>query len=177
MILILRKLTSALALIAILLLCNNSASAQESDYTVHANIIYRFTKYVKWPDENKSGDFIIGIAGDSPVEEELKTLISNKTVGNRKIVIRKVFASGATLNCHILFVSEDASSNIKKWIARMANIPVLIVTESEGMARKGSCINFVIINDRLKLEINKTNIEQRKLGIATELLSLGKVVK
>jgi hypothetical protein len=53
----------------------------------------------------------------------------------------------------------------------------LLVTESEGLARKGSCINFVIVDDRLKLEINKKNIEHRELGVATELLNLGTVVK
>ena len=54
---------------------------------------------------------------------------------------------------------------------------MLLVTESEGLARKGACINFVIADDRLKLEINKKNIEQRDLGIATELLNLGTVIK
>jgi hypothetical protein len=33
------------------------------------------------------------------------------------------------------------------------------------------------VDDRLKLEINKTNIEQRNLRIASELLELGIIVK
>jgi hypothetical protein len=32
------------------------------------------------------------------------------------------------------------------------------------------------VDDRLKLEINKGNVEQRNLGIASELLELGIII-
>ena len=44
-----------------------SQAQQATDYAIHANIIYRFTKYIDWPDSKKSGDFIIGIIGESPL--------------------------------------------------------------------------------------------------------------
>ena len=154
-----------------------AAQAQEMDYGVHANIIYRFTKYIDWPENKKTGDFVIGLAGESPLYEYLKTFVVNKTVGNQKIIIKTYSSSAATFDCHILFVSENKSSSLKKIAARTAGIPILLVSEEEGLAQKGSCINFVIADDRLKLEINKTNIEQRHLNVATELLGLGKIVK
>lgn len=148
-----------------------------ADYTVHANIIYHFTKYINWPADKKSGDFVIGIIGESPLFDKLKAFIANKTVGNQRIVIRRFAASSASFNCHILFIGEEESDSLKKVASRTAAHSILIVTESDGLARKGSCINFVIADDRLRLEINKKNIEQRTLGIATELLNLGTIVK
>ena len=76
-----------------------------------------------------------------------------------------------------MFVSDEESSSLKKIASVTAASSILIVAETEGMARKGACINFTIVDERLKLEINKKNIEQRDLGIATELLNLGTVVK
>lgn len=161
-----------------MLATGSSARAQQStDYAVHANIIYHFTKYINWPDEKKSGDFVIGIIGESPLYDKLKTFISNKTVGSQHIIIRRYSSSAQSFNCHILFVGEDESSSLKKIAAGTSASSILLVTESDGLARKGACINFVIADDRLKLEINKKNIEQRDLGIATELLNLGTVVK
>jgi hypothetical protein len=61
----------------------------ETDYTIQATIIYRFTKYIDWPANKKSGDFIIGIVGDSPLYDDLKSFIGNKTVGSQKIVVTK----------------------------------------------------------------------------------------
>jgi len=151
--------------------------AQDKDYSVHANIIYRFTRYIDWPAAQKEGDFIIGIVGDSPLYDELKKTMTNKTVGDQKIIIRKFSSTAVSFNCEILFISEEESGNIKKIVLRTANQPILLLSESDGLAEKGSCINFNIVSDHLKLEINKSTILQRNLSIASELLQLGKIVK
>lgn len=148
----------------------------EINYSVHANIIYHFTKYIDWPGPKKAGEFIIGIVGDSPLFDELKKTVAGKKVGEQAIVVKKI-SSSASLNCQIVFISEDAAGNLKKVTGSTNGSPVLIVTETRGAAQKGSCINFIIVNDKLKLEINKNNIEQRELKIASELLQLGILVR
>lgn len=153
------------------------AKAQdEINYAVYANIIYRFTKYIDWPDEKKTGDFVIGVVGDSPVFDELTSFTANKTVGSQKIVVKKMSSSASSYNCCILFIGDDATKNLKKIAAATENTPTLIVSEGKGLALKGACINFTIVDDHLKLEINKTNIEKKGLNIATELLNLGVIV-
>lgn len=147
------------------------------NYAVHANIIYRFTKYIDWPADKKDGDFFIGVTGDGPLYDALRKSIAGKMVGDQKIVIQKFSSSANSFTCHILFITEEKSGSIKRIVAQTAGAPLLLVSESEGMASKGACINFVVVADRLKLEINKNNIGQRDLDIASELLQLGKIVK
>lgn len=149
----------------------------QGNYAIQANIIYRFTKYVNWPEDKKAGDFVIGIVGDTPLYDELTHFTTNKTAGGRAIVVKKFSASASSYNCQILFISDEESGSIKRIAASTSGMPTLLVSESEGVARKGSCINFVVVDDHLKLEINKTAIEKRMLDIATELLSLGIIVK
>jgi hypothetical protein len=152
--------------------------AQSSiEYSVHANIIYHFTKYVDWPDDKKDGDFVIGVVGDTPLFDELKKVIANKTAGNQKIIVENISPSNTSFDCHILFLSEEESSSLKKISARIAQSSILLVCEDEGAASRGACINFKIESQRLKLEINKLNIQQHQLNIASELLRLGTVVK
>jgi len=150
---------------------------QPTDYAIHANIIYHFTKYIDWPGNKKSGDFIIGVAGDTPLFDALKKNIAGKMVGKQKIVIAKMSSSASSFPCHILFISEDESGSLKKIISRTSGDPVLLVSETEGLAHKGSCINFVIVSDRLKLEFNTNSMDQRNLSIASDLLQLGKIVE
>lgn len=150
---------------------------QAPEYAVHANIIYRFTRYIDWPEHKKSGDFVIGIVGESPLYDFLKALVAGKTVGHQKIIVKALSPSSDLSGCHILFISENESHYFKKIATRTTGIPLLLVTESEGLARRGACVNFIITEDHLKLEINKKNIEQRQLSIATELLGLGIVVQ
>ena len=161
----------------LILFIPNSFGQEEVNYGVQANIIYRFTKYIDWPDYKKSGDFIIGIVGDSPLYNELKSFLVNKTVGNQKIVLRRFSSSLSVYNSHILFISEDADRSLRKIVTATRGSSVLLVSEGEGLIRKGSCINFSVIDEHLGLEINKNNIEQRNLNIASELLSLAVVVK
>jgi hypothetical protein len=150
---------------------------EELDYSVHANIIYRFTKYINWPRPKETGNFVIGIVGSTPLYEELKKAVNGKKVGEQNIVLQKFSSSAAAFNCQILFISETATGSLKKIAGNTQGNPVLLVSESKGAAQKGSCINFSIINDKLKLEFNKNNIEQRGLSIASELLQLGTQVK
>lgn len=167
----------AFFLINVLVLSFFSGRSQQNDYAVQSNIIYHFTKYINWPDDRKTGDFVIGVVGDSPLYTELKNFTSNKTVGGQRIVVKKFSGRSASYNCHILFITEDASGSLKRIATLTTGTSTLLVTELEGLARKGSCINFIIVDDHLKLEINKANIERRNLDIATELLSLGILVK
>ncbi|MBC7949099.1 MAG: YfiR family protein [Chitinophagaceae bacterium] len=173
-----RKLLIKIGFVMIILLQSlTRAEAQsESDYAVQANIVYHFTKYIDWPADRKSGDFIIGVAGDSPMYDQLKKNVFNKVVGNQRIVIKRFSTTAQIFSCHILFVPDDESDNIKYILARIAIGSTLLVTESEGLAKKGACINFSIVSDRLKLEINKKNILLRELSIASELLNLGKII-
>jgi hypothetical protein len=147
-------------------------SQSDMDYAIHANIVYRFTKYINWPENKKNGDFIIGVIGDSPIFNELQYFLPNKKVGSQKIVVKRFSSTQSSFNCHILFISDEKSNSIKKIVACTKG-----TSESDGLADRGSCINFIVIEDHIKLEINKTNILERDLNIANELLSLAIQVK
>jgi hypothetical protein len=161
----------------ILVSLSRAYAQHETDYKIQANIIYRFTKYIDWPANKKIGDFIIGVVGESPLYDELKSLSADKTVGNQRIVVVKMSPSASSYNCHVLFISEEGSSSLKRIASLTEGSPILIISESDGLARKGSCINFITVDERLKLEINKSNVEQRNLSIASELLELGIIIK
>jgi hypothetical protein len=165
-------------LMALLTALTTSGSySQTINYSVHANIIYHFTKYIDWPESKKSGDFIIGIVGETPLYDSLTNFMADKSAGDQRIVVKMYSHSEATYACQILFISEEETSYLKNILLRTIGAPLLIVTESEGGALKGSCINFSIVFNRVKLEINKNNIESRHLNIASELLHLGKLIK
>jgi len=168
-----------LIIIVILSVCPffNGQAQHTIDYSVHANIIYHFTKYIDWPPDRKAGDFVIGVVGETPLFEELKKIMVNKKAGSQKIAIRYFSPTQTSYDCHILFLSEEESGSLKKITLRTQNNPVLLIGEEEGSASKGACISFNVVSERLKLEINKNNIQHRDLSIANELLRLGTLVK
>ena len=147
------------------------------NYPVKANIVYYFTKYINWPEDKASDEFVIGVIGSPPMYDELVRNIGEKTVAGRPLTIKKFPPNATAFNCQILFIGEGSGNKLRSIAAATAGQPVLLVAESEGLERKGACINLVIVDEHLKMEINKTNINNRNLGIAPELLELGTVVK
>ena len=163
--------------VSVMLLLTLCSRAQDKNYAVYANIIYRFTKYVDWPGTKRTGDFVIGIVGDSPLYDDLKNFIANKTVGDRKIVVARLSPSAGSYSCQLLFIPEQESGSVRRIAQLTAGEPILIVSESNGLARKGACINFTTVEEHLKLEINKSAIDQRNLRVASELLELATIIK
>lgn len=173
---VMNKFVCCLALL-LLTFIPATIAQNEVNYVVYANIVYRFTKYINWPDDKKSGDFVIGVVGNSPLYDELKSYVVNKRVGNQKIILRRFSTSAKAYNCHILFISEDAERNLKKIVSTTEGTPTLLVSEGNELTQKGSCINFNVEDEHLKLEMNKINIEERNLNVASELMSLCVIVK
>ncbi|MDJ1505138.1 YfiR family protein [Xanthocytophaga agilis] len=158
------------------------ASAQQVDSKLTCIFIYNFTKYIKWPPNTESGDFVIGVLGDSPVEAELQKLTSKlKVNGVRNIAVKKFSsdANASTLQtCHILYISKKESKTLKELSNTLSSSSTLLVSEGMGMANKGSTISIYIDEetDQIKLELNKKMLESHKLKASSELLALAVVI-
>ncbi len=150
------------------------ARAQETNYKAYTLFIYNFMKYVEWPEAQSKGDFVIGVLGDSPINKELQALVASKKLKGRTIVLKKCNTPEEATSCHLLYVADSKSSAVKQLKELTKDKPVLIVGEREGLAKKGASMSFVTLeDDELKFDINKKEIEQHQLKIASSLVNLG----
>lgn len=134
-------------------------------------------KYIEWPEAQSKGDFVIGIMGDSPINKELQSLAATKKLKGRNIVLKKCNTAEEAATCHLLYITDSKSSAVKTLKEQMKDKPVLIVGEREGLAKKGASLSFVTLeDDNLKFDINKKEIEQHQLKIASSLIQLGIVI-
>lgn len=151
--------------------------AQETDYKAYSLFVYNFMKYIEWPEAQSKGDFVIAVLGDSPINKELQILAAGKKLKGRNIVLKKCNSFEETTGCHLLYVSSSKSANVKTFKDQIKDKPVLIVGEREGLAKKGAGLSFVTLeDDELKFDINKKEIEQHQLKIASSLVNLGIVI-
>ena len=164
------------ALVCCCVWCRN-AVAQETDYKSYSLFVYNFMKYVEWPEANSKGEFVIGVLGDSPISSELQTLAASKKLKGRTIVLKKCNTPEEAAGCHLLYISSSKSGVLKTVRETFKDKPILIVGEREGLAKKGAGLSFVTLDDdELKFDINKKEIEQHQLKIASSLVNLGILV-
>jgi hypothetical protein len=141
-----------------------------------ALFMYNFTKYIEWPAAQRQGDFIIGVLGNTALTKELETIAGKQKVGVQNIVVKTFISVDDIDNCSILFIPSGKSSQIGMVVAKLGTKSILIITDKDGLAKQGACINYVMDGDKLKYEINKSNIEKKGLSVSNALLALGIVV-
>jgi len=161
-------------LITLLLILSGLIANAQVNYKIHSLFMYKFTQYVEWP--TKTGDFVIGVVGNSPILAELEAIAATKKVDTRSIVVKKLSASSDLSSCQMVFISEGQSSNLASIYGKLQGKPILIVSETSGGAKKGAGINFVIVDDKMKFELNKAAIEKQGLKVSGDLTKLAIVV-
>jgi len=174
-----RRIKSVLILFVVLNFWSFGVCAQGSEntnYRFHEVFFYSFTKYVKWPPSNSSGDFIIGVLGESDIIPLLRKMAEIKKVGTHKIIIKQLTVDDVNQRLNMLFVPKGKSALFPNVHQKIGTKPVLLITESEGLARQGSMINFIDVNGKLRFEVNTDNMQNADLKISQELLRFGVAV-
>ncbi len=171
-----KKLYTFLSLVLIGVLSGLSfrAVSQADDYKFHSLFIYNFTKYIQWP--TSSGDFVIGVVGRSEITQKLEEMAQARTVGSQRIVIRSFPSAAAVDGCQMLFIPNSQSKALEELKDRAKKNNTLIITETPGLASKGSNINFVMKEGKWKFELNKQATEEAGIKVSSELAKLAIVV-
>lgn len=166
----------------------DSTSSQE--YQVKAAFLYNFLQFIDWP-EGKSDDsnqpLTIGIVGKDPFGDAFEP-IKDKKVKDKSVLVKR-FSSldelkKATENyktqpetcerCHLLFICPSEQQNLKEILNLVKDYNVLTVGEMKGFLEAGGIINFLVVENKIRFEINTSAAERAKLEIRSQLLRLAK---
>jgi hypothetical protein len=185
---VLRSLSILLIAAGMLGASQEEGNAQEvnvidREYEIKAVYLWHFARYVEWPESKaKEKEFVIGVLGKDLLEPYLGRIAASKTVGDKKIVVRRFDTAEDYKPSQILFISsapakgrnETAEERLKAALAKTKGSPVLIVSDTPGLARKGAAISFLIDRqeNRIKLEINPEAAKRAGLKISSRLLAL-----
>lgn len=157
----------------LLLISVVSHSQEEKTISV---AVYNFTRFVEWPSEDASGNFIIDVIGHKSVYDKLKELTAGKTVGKQNIEVRYLESINNITKSHILFLGFWQSKDLAAVNSKIGSSHTLLITEKDGLIDGGSGINFVIRSGAIKFEIKRANIQKYKLEVSTELEKMAEKV-
>lgn len=144
---------------------------------IQSIFIYNFTKYVQWPEEYNTGDFVIGVLGETELIEELRKLAGEKKVNGRTIVVKKyVSLNEMDQKCHILYIAYDSSNLLSNVLQKVGEKSTLIITQKDGLGRTGSLINFVSVSGKPRFEINVSALARNRLRCAQQLMTIAIVI-
>lgn len=156
--------------VTVLIMVSGHLNAQ-SDVKVQSVYIFNFARLITWPEAYQSGNFIIGVIGNSEIVKELELLESNKKVGGRNIEL-KVFTNIDQINnCHILYLPMEQTKLVQSAVVKakeLGNNTLVICENGDGIIH-GAAINFVFKDGKQCFELSKKNTEAFGLTIGMEI--------
>jgi hypothetical protein len=76
----------------------------------------------------------------------------------------------------VLFVSKHDAARLGRLLVELKDGPILTVGESDGFVQQGGMIGFLLVDNKVRLEINLETAQRAKLKISSRLLLLAKSV-
>jgi hypothetical protein len=159
----------------VMLLLSFNSFSQTLNYKIASLYIYNFARYISWPKNDKTTEFVIEVYGATPITDELKRAVSGKLVGQKPIVVKTITTIDTSANCSILFIAPSQDGNLKKISEQFKGKHVLLICDKEGLSKKGASISIYLDEDddyKTKFEMNKEYIEFNGLFISKSLLQL-----
>ncbi|MBA4144318.1 MAG: hypothetical protein C0523_01035 [Cytophaga sp.] len=148
-----------------------SSQAQTTNHTAYSLFITSFARYASWP---QTGDnFKITVLGKSKVYDELVKMTASKNVNGHPYKIEQMDDIGQQLgDSQIVYLSDNKSSSLDEILRATHGKPVMIVTEREGLAKKGAGLSFLVIDNKLRFDINNTELEKRNIKVSANLVTI-----
>ncbi len=167
-----------LLIFGLIVLLDQEIFAQKTDYKSYAVYLMSFVKYADWADPMTKKEVRIACFGKSKINQELSKLASSPQASGRKIKVVEIEQLAQIEGMNMVFVADNKSSSIKALSDFCKQKSILIVTEREGLAKKGAAIHFTVSeNDDLSFEVNPKQLISQQIKIAQRLLQLGKIVE
>lgn len=160
--------------LVILITTSFFAQAQEEKpmYELHSAMLFNFMKYIQWPNEADGGDFVLGVLGEDDVFNTMKARYDGKPKGAKKYVVKKLSSAAEAATCQVVYLGKYKSKEFEAVKTAIAGKSVLTITDSNNLGQKGSCINFKVIDGKLKFELNNASVSGASLKVSSQLSSL-----
>jgi YfiR/HmsC-like len=166
----------SLLIISAILVSSFAWSQDKAMHEVHAAMLYNFIKYVQWPNEAEGGEFVVGVMGEDDVFNTLKTWYDGKPKGSKKYVIKKLNAANEAASCQVVYLGKGKSGQFENIKSSVSGKSILTITDGNGLGQKGSCINFKVVDGKLKFELNQATVNSANLKVAGQLSSMAIVI-
>jgi hypothetical protein len=162
----------------ITILAPRMAFAESADQ-VKAAFLFNFARYVEWPESaftSAEAPIRICLIGGESFTEVLTSAVSGRTVGARPVAVAPLASLDGAADCHLLFFAEDAVAQGATVAERLGSLAIFTISDRGGFALEGGVANFVLVDQKIRFEINPKAARRAGLKISSSLLRLAKIV-
>ncbi|HEY0669903.1 MAG TPA: YfiR family protein [Sphingobacteriaceae bacterium] len=146
---------------------------------VKAVFLFNFAQFVEWPDQTfpaAKAPLIIGVLGKDPFKSYLDETILGESINGHPLIIHRYNKLQDIKNCHILYINLYQPDQLEDVLAALKGRRILTVSDAPKFAQSGGIIQFVTVNNKIRMRINQENAQASELTISSKLLRLAEIV-
>jgi len=140
-----------------------------------AAYLFNFIQFTHWPTTPEH-PFGLCVLGQTPIDDALASLEGKAVLGGPRIAVRHVGLHDAFTGCHAMYVDDTQRGAVDATLLRLSGLPVLTVTDGDGLADKGLMIEIHRRDARLAFEVNLRAARAANLSFSARMLKLASYV-
>lgn len=147
--------------------------------SIKADMLFNFTKFVKWPDSSyhlTQGQLIFTILGEDALADALASKFSTRSVNGHPVFVRLVRRVEDTRGSQVVYIAASAAARAPEVLHAVQGSAALTVADSAGFVERGGMVDFADAADHVHFEINQGRAQRAGLKISAKLLALARVV-
>lgn len=151
----------------------------ESEGPIKAAFLFNFARYVEWPPvafENETAEIRLCVMGESAFDQVVTATVSGRRVGSRPVAVEKVESLDVASGCHLLYLDETVEVPAPVVADRLGELAIFTISDQLGFAAEGGIANFILVDQKIRFEINPSAARRAGLRISSSLLRLAKRV-
>lgn len=123
------------------------------EYDLKAAFIFNFSQYIEWQNGDPDTLYVC-VLGSSPITAKLREIGRQHLFHNRHLLVREAQSLAEIKKCQMLFVSKASPVPVQEVVNAFSVRPTVLIGEEPGNALKGMNINFIVVDNKLRFEIN-----------------------
>jgi hypothetical protein len=153
---------------------------EKQEIQVKAAYLYNFTKFVYWKSlqtDNNHSILTIGLLHADPIADLLDEYIKTTSQQPRIVIERISLPDTSLTSCQLVYIDESQKANLPDILKRLKGANVLTVSDINGFARKGGMVGFINEDERIRIEINLSEVTKSGLEVSAKLIEVARIVK
>lgn len=174
---------SIVVVILLLIAPSSGLRAQQSkasEFEVKAAYLYNFGRFVQWSPaaaSTKGNSFPICVFGQDPFGTILDTILSGESIDGKAVVAKRISKAQDAIDCRVLYISSSEDSHLKEILAGLDKAGVLTVSDIPQFSQRGGMIQFVVVANKIRFEVNLTSAQDAGLTLSSDLLKVAVAVR
>lgn len=152
------------------------SASLDREHQVKTGFIFSIAKFCEWDFSKKSiNNFIVGVYRTRAYDLDIE-LLNGKTIHGRPILVEQIKAEADISRCQIVVVGDVGPETLKRCINHCKGSGTILVGESEGFAKDGGTVGFVLKDGNVRFQVNLQTAQVDRVTFSSKLLILAEQV-